>query len=250
MKTIDIYEDFYFNGKKLSQMGGRIIGDGMNTLTSVLPIKEVYTGKVLGVDGEIPYGAKLNPRTFDLTIYFDSVTDIRTISAWLHTNEPVDFYYVGDTIKSKVMLSDMVDMDMYYGGILDRHNFKGIMSLKFICYDPYYYLITDKIYTYTTFSSTHTFVNDGNVNSFARIKFEVTGIKDISYKLNGIQTTLKGVNTYCYLDAMYKTVEDSQGNKRYILSGEYPILKPQNNTFQLVSGSVNKITIECRSRFI
>lgn len=251
MRKIDIYEDFYFNKKRLSDFGGVIISDDEATITPVLPQKDILSERIIGTDIEVVYGSRLNPRTFDITVFFNDFINIREFAAWLHTTGPEDFYYIGDSVKLHAMINDSLDMELYYGGYNeDRDLFKGIAVLKFIAHDPYYYYIEDKTFTYNTFAAQHIFDCGATIKSFPRIKFEVTGTQNVVYKLNGIQTELNGVNQYCYIDGLYRTVEDFVGNKRHILKGAYPVLKPRENIFELINGSVNSVTIECRSRLI
>ena len=251
MKILDIYEDFSFKQKKLSDFKGRIASNGDGTTISVLPQKDILTERVLGVDEEFVYGSKLNPRTFSLYVYFENLVDVRDIAEWLNSDIAEEFFFVGDTVKCFAMLSDMCELETYYshtqGGI---NYYQGLMDLKFICYDPFYYYKEDKTFTYTTFSQAHTFDAGGSYKSYPRIKFEVNGNQNITYKLNGIQTEISGINQYCYVDGKYKSIEDFLGNKRGVLKGKYPVLKPKTNTFELISGSVAKVIIECRSRLL
>lgn len=206
---------------------------------------------MLGVDEEIVYGSKLNPRTFSLYVYFEDLINVRDISEWLNSDAPEEFFFLGDTVKCFAMLSDMCELEAYYDYTNEnRHYFKGLMDLKFICYDPFYYYKEDKVLEYSTFTQPHTFDTGGNYKSYPRIKFEVNGTQNIIYKLNGQQTQIINVNQYCYIDGKYRTVEDFLGNKRGYLKGKFPVLNSKLNTFELISGSVSKVIIECRSRLL
>ena len=249
MKKV-IYDDFYFNGKKLSEMNGVVISQ-INTPRSVTPGIDIITKKIPGMDGKYFERATYQVRTWTEEIYFKNI-DIRKISAWLSSKEEKDFYYIGDTALIKTIVVKKNDIDIFKTGV---DKFSGVMTVEFISHDPYYGLINSLIHEFTTVGVKE-FENDGNVESFPFIRFDLVGTQNIKFRLNDKIYEIKDAKDFIEIDTRIRTITDSVGNKRQDFYSEetrllyYPILLPGENTFELLLGSVEKVTINCKSRFI
>ena len=255
MNKINIYDDLYFNGKKLSDFGG-ILHNQYESARTLLPTTETSTISIPGIDGEIPFETRYGIREWTEDFYFEDMVDIREIAGWLGAKECSDFYYINDDIKIKAKVSDTVDFEVYCNGCnKDRYMYSGLMTISFVAYDPYYQLINPIYYEFSTVGIKH-FENKGNRQSLPIIRFEVVNTQNIKFKVNNKLYEVKEVNNWCEIDSRKRSVKDSIGNKRNNFTSEgdkiakFPVLKIGDNTFELISGSIRNVIIYCNSRFI
>lgn len=251
MNRQDIYSDFYFNGKKLSDFGG-IIVEQYENMRSLTPSQDVETKSIPGMDGEIPIATKYSSRTWTENIFFENMVDVRDISLWIGNKQDTEFYYINDDVKIKARIPDEIQFNMYTG---DKESFAGLMSIPFIAYDPYYYLIDPLSYQFST-TGIKTFENKGNVTSMPIIRFEVVGTQNIKFSINNKLYELKNISEWCEIDTRKRSVKDSKGNQRMNFYSEgdkiakFPLLNIGENTFDLKLGSIKKVIIECNCKFI
>ena len=252
IKIIKDYNDFYFNGKRLSDMKGIIINQ-YEAETNVTPSLNIETIKIPGRDGEIPISSSYEPRTWSLDIYFEELVDLRYISGWLGNKEEKDFYYIGDNVKIKALITDSLESNISFDAAGSK--FCGTLTLKLTAYNPYYELIDPISYQFDTVGLKE-FSNEGNINSFPNIYFQVIGTQNIRFSLNGKLFEIKNVKEYLEIDSNTRSIKDANGNRRLDFSSEgkrviyFPILKSGDNNFELVLGSIKKVIIRCNSIFI
>ena len=252
IKIIKDYNDFYFNGKRLSDMKGIIINQ-YETETNVTPSLSIETIKIPGRDGEIPISSSYEPRTWSLDIYFEELVDLRYISGWLGNKEEKDFYYIGDNVKIKALITDSLESNISFDAAGSK--FCGTLTLKLTAYNPYYELIDPISYQFSTVGLKE-FDNVGNIESFPNIYLEVIGTQNIKFSLNGRLFDIKNVKDWLEIDSNTRSIKDANGNKRNDFSSEgkrviyFPILKSGNNDFELILGSISKVIIKCNSIFI
>lgn len=253
------FDDFYFNGRWLSDLGGIIAGKDGLSLFSVLPAKEIKSEKIIGRDGEIVYGSSYQPRTFSIPILFSDVSRIREIASWLNVAQPTDFWLKGDGVKLKVLFDSAIDLQAYA--------LQGVVELKFIAHDPYFVELTPTPSVLTTGLDNITVQNVGNVECYPLIKF--TGTGDITVDINNSRYRFKSVDQYVYLDCYYYTVFKGDPNnpsgainklQNFVKVNElngvesYPTTMPifniGANSIKLVSGTCTEIQIINRNRWI
>lgn len=133
-----VQRDFFFNGHWLSEFEGDIGGASTKPL-NMLPQKEIIAEPVLGLDGEVFIKSRFQPRRFTIPVKFENMKRIREISSWLGVKEPSDFYYKGDKVKIKVLIDNLLDVELYA--------YEGLVELSFTAYDPYFKAIDDIIFT-------------------------------------------------------------------------------------------------------
>ena len=247
----NIYTDFYFNGKKLSDFGG-VICDQYENMRSLTPAQNVETKTVAGIDGEIVVATRYGNRTWTENVFFENMVKVRDISAWLGNKFDTDFQYVDDDVNIKARVPDAIDFNMYGSG---NDTYSGLMSIPFIAYCPYYKLINPLVYEFSTVGLKK-FDNVGNVESMPIIRFEVVGVQNIKFSINDKNYELKNINNWCEIDTRKRTVKDNIGNQRMNFYSEgdkitkFPTLKIGENSFELKLGSIRKVAIECNCRFI
>lgn len=253
------FEDFYFNGRWLSSLGGQICGkDGVSPF-SVLPAKDIKSEKILGVDGEIVFSSNYQSRTFNVPIMFEDITRIREIAGWLNVDKPTDFYFKNDTVKTKVMFDSAIDFEAYA--------LQGIVELKFIAHDPYFKLITEATQEFTSgLNLGVSVINSGNAKSYPLIRIEAT--EDVIISINDLPIRIVDIDEYIYLDTLYytaykgdiimpsscinkiDTVYDQLIVTEPTLLTTFPVLNIGANELKVVGGTVTKITVNTRPRWI
>lgn len=253
------YTDFKLGDKKLSDFGGILWNGGNEAYTiNLLPTMTKKTEQLPNTDGNIYYGATYDPRLITLYIVIDNPSFNETdFTNWIKEKVVRDFYFIGDTKKIKVVCDDMVNLQAY-------NKNQGTIELKLIAYDPYWYLITDSIFSKTSpvINTTYSFTNSGNDNSFPLIKLQCSGTQNnIIFELNGKQFKIKTMTTDVYIDFYTETVYNFNGSEKMnrlsnfeCLNGKYKYefgeLPIGNNTIKITSGTLTNITVNCRSRFI
>ena len=181
LRDIDIidFTDFCFNGRYISDLGGMVGSNSGGSLTfSILPSREYITDRPFYYDGEIVFATKLNPRVWEVPVFFEDLSNIniRQIAAWLITDEDAPFYFKGDTARINCRLdSDAFYLDTYSG-------IEGLTSLKFIAHDPHYYDInsTQETLSVASVAEQPVFINTGNTLTPCKVKIRGNGTIRIS----------------------------------------------------------------------
>lgn len=254
--------DFYFNGHWLSEFGGIIAGQNGLSPFSLTPQLDIKSEKVLGRDGELVYDATYNPRTFSIPVMFQDLTIIREIAGWLNSKTPSPFYFKGDTVQIDCLIDSALDITAYC--------YQGVVELKFIAHQPYFYSITDRkniINKTDTASSTIdnatntwtqnvtaitniTITNDGNIDSYPIYK--LVGVGDLSLTVNGQTFTIKGVTDFVYVDTKFCTAKTDGAvpiNFLGSMEGSFVTLLAGNNTIT-ASTNMTSVEIQCRSSWV
>ncbi|WP_353856980.1 hypothetical protein [Clostridium perfringens] len=251
MRNNDIYMDFSFNGKRLSDFNGWIHTTSNPFRSALLPSQELKS-EVIPSIGEVFVGKTLGTRKWSLDIFFDNILDQREIANWLMTEMESEFYFVGDSVKINALVENIDDLEIYAEGDV----FMGQFTINFVAYDPYYYPLTDKVLEFTTFSQEIVFNNDGNRESFPVLEFELNGLQNVKFKLNNVLFEVSESKDRLVIDTIYHTCSDAEINRRRSIVGSpaqffYNLtLKSGRNVVTLINGSVEKLTIHCNSRYI
>lgn len=261
MKSIlDIdFTDFYFNGHYLSQFGGFIGGTERLSKYPLLPSRNYTTDRAIGQDGETVFDSYLEPRQFEVPIFFDKLDNIgiRKIAGWLNTKTDQWFFYKGDALKIKCTLDSNGTFLDQLGNSSNRID-NGFISLKFIAHDPYFYEITPTIYDYQSLTSTlnrFSFTNLGNEESLPFLSIWGNGtisIKVYSESLSNLLTscTVTDLITGVELNTRYRTCTAQSGAPLFHkFSGKYPILPTGNYIIEII-GPVSRIKIDPNYRYI
>lgn len=252
MSVID-FTDFSFNGSFLTSFDGFVGGRGGFKNFSAIPSRDTTTEKLIGIDGELVVSSKLNPRTFAIPIFINDLADgkIRDLAVWLDTEEPKIFYWKDDTVYIKCMLDS--------GGIDFENIFdtKGLTELKFIAYDPFYYLITPTLITDTLTqpSDFTSIVNLGNKLSFPKVKILGSGtitIKSLDSAENELTSgVITGVAGHVFIDSLEKRVYSVAGSVITNLinnwTGTFPVIS--TGTVKLTFSGAGIISNEITPRF-
>lgn len=248
--------DFSFGGKRLSDFNGWVHTTNSPFTMPLLPNQELKSETIPSI-GEVFVGKTLGARRWSLDIFFDNILDQREIANWLMlmTEMESEFYFVGDSVKINCLCESTDDLEIYAEGDV----FMGQFTISFVAYDPYYYPIDNKTLEFTTFSQEIVFNNDGNRESFPVLEFDLNGLQNVKFKLNGVLLEVSEAQDKLVLDSVYHTCKDINSNirKNIVSNGGskaqffYNLtLKPKQNKFQLINGSVRKLTIHPNSRYI
>lgn len=139
------FTGFTFNKQHSSDFGIYRVSDGSRYQESLIPTFSDYTSEVTGGTGTHYWGSDFKTKTFNLSLAFDKVTELklRKMRQWLATPEisKIIFdelpykYYLGK-ISGEPQISyicfDEYDKDKGY-----RRIYKGECTLSFICFYPY-----------------------------------------------------------------------------------------------------------------
>ena len=252
------YYDFKLGDKKLSDFGGVLHNGGNDYVKlSLLPSMAKDVEETPLVDGNIYYGGRYEPRTIELNILIENPNfNQEEFINWLKPKKAQWFNFIGDNKKILVVYDDVVDMEIY-------NYSQSTITLKLIAHDPYWYLINDVVFQQAspTLNTTYTINNKGNTESYPLIKISCSSTQTISFELNGKKYKLTNVinDTYidCYTCTVY-TINNSVKTNRIslyeCLNGKYKYefgyLNFGKNSIKITGGTVNSLTVECKSRFI
>lgn len=247
-KDIDI-TNFFFNGKWLSEFEGVVAsgGGGIENF-SMLPNIEKQTSQVLEKDGEIFLGARYEPRTFSLDVWFKNVNRLRDITSWLGVLEPKEFYFKNDSVKLFCMIDGGFDWKKYMMN-------NGTVTLKFIAYDPYYYEIYPKKQIIKNINGTLDIrlFNDSNVKSFPIIEVK-NKIGDLRIECNSRVLIVKENQNYIKIDNFISDIfnEYNESIINKMVSGvDYGFIYfiPEINKIK-ITGNLSEIIFNLNSRWI
>lgn len=254
--------DFYFNGKWLSDFGGMIAGKSGLSSLSLTPQLDVKSEKVLGRDGELVYDSTYNPRTFTIPVMFNDLTRIREIAGWLNARKPTPFYIKGDTVQIDCMIDSALEINAY--------SYQGVVELKFIARNPFYYSITDRkhiinksgsasvnnntttnVYTQNVLSINNiTIINEGNMDSYP--VYKLVGVGTLSLTVNLKTITVTDVVDYVLIDTKYcNCYRDGAVPVNFIgkMTGEFLTIQTGNNIIT-ASPNCTSVEIQCNSKWI
>lgn len=254
MKTIQNIDflDFYFNGHYLSEFGGMIGGADRLSEYPLLPKRNFITDRAIGQDGNTVFDSYLDPRQFEVPIFFENIDSagIRNIAAWLNVKEDVPFWYKGDSLKLSCTL-DANDFSLETISGADGHT-----SLKFIAHDPYFYEVNPSAFEYelSEKSNTISFENLGTVECYPLISIigsgEITLSIIDSNKNELSKCTIKDVKQGVFLDSTQHTCYTVDlANSYQNFSGTFPII-PVGKSNIKVEGNVTTITVTPNYRWI
>lgn len=250
MRNNDIYMDFSFGGKNLSDFQGYIHTTRNLFAISVIPERDIRSETLAGI-GEVYTGTTIKARKWNLDIFFDELTDIRGIAEWLSSSIEKEFFFVGDSVKINCICENASDLEIYAD-----NKMRGEFTLTFVAFDPYYYNLNDEVLEFTTFSQEIVFNNDGNRESLPVLEFDLNGLQNVKFKLNNVLFEVSESKDRLVIDTIYHTCSDVEMNRRRSIVGSpaqffYNLtLNPGRNVFQLINGSVERLVIHCNSRYI
>lgn len=250
---MEYYYDFKFGQKRLSDFGGtiynkdgfkRTIGSDVEHITLPIPNK-----------GEIYYGTKITPITFDVDCYFKQSLKGREIANWICNQGEQRFQYIGDDKYCNAVYNGKLEFDIYGGDIKEQ----SIATIPFINYEGFWRTEETPItITEPTINQTYNIVGNNNIESFPTFKI-IPSSSTARFKWNDMYIALKNLkaNTEYYLDG-------EKGDFYYILAGtkvysmpclytdDYytmPSLLPfVNNEITLLEGSITSLIITKNSR--
>lgn len=247
------FDDFIYKGKKLSSFDGYVgsVDDGLKTY-SVLPSRSYVTDKPLGSNITTVYDSSLEPRTFEVPIVFNELTDgkLREIAMWL--DSPIDSQF------------QWVDDDVYINACLDSTDFNaqsssgvdGQIALKFICHDPFYY--STKLTQYTIASPVsgrlYTYANNGygdlppklTVSCSGTIKIEILDSNKEVYTTTNITDITAGVKINS------ETLECTllSGASHFAHIDDFPMIPQGEFSLKITGSSLTNAVLEYRERYI
>lgn len=252
LKNID-FLDFYFNGHYLSEYGGIVGGTEPLKQYPLLPTRVYVTDRAANQDGVYVFNSYLEPRIFEVPVFFEDIDSVglRKISAWLNSENDTWFYFKGDDLKIKCSIDGEYLLDTITGD-------NGVVYLKFIAHDPYYYALDEDEISYTGLSgSTHEFlfVNSGNQPCFPQMRIMSSGDITVSVlsenKTNVItQCTISDVVNAVNLDSVNcNCLSGSGANWFDLFDGDFPVF-PDGSSILRIDGLVNRVDITPNYRWI
>lgn len=240
------FMDFYFNGKKLSDFGGAVGSvDGGFKRYTLLPPREYVKDRPLFSDIQTIYYSYLDSRTFSVPIFFEEFHDgsVRELAAWLNSPTPSKFYFVGDDVYINVVLdSEAFDIDTY-GGL------NGVVELKFIGDNPYFYNLTAKNISYNPLVSGQAYkiTNEGSQDSYplldircsGDITIEVFDSSNYLYSVSNVTNIASGVK----INSLTQECNRISGESHFNFIDEFPVFPSGNFTIK-VKGSVTSMNVQ------
>ena len=126
---MEYYYDFKFGRNQLSDFGGTIYNsDGFKRTVGTDP---EHITLPIPTKGEIYYGTKQSPFTFDLDCYFEKSLEGREIANWICNQGEQRFQYIDDDKYCNAVYNGKLEFSIYGGEIEDQ----SIVTIPFICYD-------------------------------------------------------------------------------------------------------------------
>ena len=252
------YEDFRLGNKKLSDFGGIIYNEDGWKISNGLSSNKI-TSKLTNRDGELFLGLTYNPRVITIPIFIQEDIDIDEFYAWLLNGEQ-ELEFEDSDRKIKVVLDTQIDIQSYYDG-----DYKGLSTLSFIAYDPYWRATKD---TYSAMENPTSgqiikAKTKSNVVTYPIIKLTPTTSNKIQFKINEDLITLNisssNVGKEIIIDCENEEIYDIRNGAKYNLfsiynSNDYysfPTLNPyKTNTIEFITGRVSKMSIYHNNRWI
>lgn len=250
---MEYYYDFKFGRNQLSDFGGTIYNsDGFKRTVGTDP---EHITLPIPTKGEIYYGTKQSPFTFDLDCYFETSLEGREIANWICNQGEQRFQYIDDDKYCNAVYNGKLEFSIYGGEIEDQ----SIVTIPFICYDGFWRIDEVPIVIEKPIiNQKYNITGNNNIESFPTFKIVPSSSK-VKFKWNDMYIALKDLkaNTEYWLESecgdFYYL---SAGSKVYsipcLYTDEYytmPSSKPfTTNVITLLEGSVSKLTIIKNSR--
>lgn len=247
------FDDFIFNGKKLSDFGGYVgsTDSGLKTY-SLLPTRSYVTDKPLGSNITTVYDSSFEPRTFEVPIVFDQLTDgkMREIAMWLDSPTPSKFQWVEDNVYINACL-DATDFNVQSSSGQD-----GQIPLKFICFDPFYYDLNETQYTLTAVTSgtAYEYTNSGygdlppniTISCSGTIKIEILKGDDSVYTTTNITDITAGVKINS------ETLECTllSGASHFAHIDNFPMIPQGDFKIRVTGSNMSNLILQYRQRYI
>lgn len=247
------FDDFIFNGKKLSEFGGYVgsTDSGLKTY-SLLPTRSYVTDKPLGSNMTTVYDSSFEPRTFEVPIVFDQLTDgkMREIAMWLDSPTPSKFQWVEDNVYINACL-DATDFNVQSSSGQD-----GQIPLKFICFDPFYYDLNETQYTLTTVTSgnAYSYTNNGygelppniTISCGGTVKIEVLDSSNAVYTTTNITNITAGVKINS--ETLECTLLSGASHFQYI--DNFPMIPQGQFKIKFTGSNMSNLIFKYRQRYI
>lgn len=253
--TQSYYSDFKFGNKYLSDFNGIIINDNGWKINNNVTMNKI-TDKINMKDGEVFLGNTFSPRTITIPIHIYSDIDLDEFYAWLLSGEQY-FEFKNSNRRIKAIFDNQIDIEAY----LVNADFKGILSLDFIAYDPFWKAVNESIITAsTTLNAITTIKPSGNIECYPIIKIVPNGTQSkIIFKVNDDIISLSNVEREITINCETEEITEIQFGEPVDVFGkfystdyyEFPSLKPfVDNKIQITSGSVSSIKVTVNDRWI
>lgn len=245
------FEDFEFGGKKLSELGGYVGGEGGLKQYPIIPSRNYVTDKPIGSNITTVFDSSLEPRPFEVPIVFEELTDgkIREVAMWLDSPKPKKFMYVGDSVYINACLDG--DFEFQSSSGID-----GQVPLKFIAYDPYYYNNTKCSETISSLVSgtEYEYTNNGcdelppyiTIGCSGTIELEILDSNKNVYT----STTITNITGGVIIDSENENCTTLSGASMFAYIDNFPLLP--NGTFyvKVTGSSLGSFNMEYRERFL
>lgn len=244
------FEDFEFGGKKLSELGGYVGGEGGLKQYPIIPGRNYVTDKPIGSNITTVFNSSLEPRPFEVPIVFEELTDgkIREVAMWLDSPKPKKFMYVGDSVYINACLDGNFDFQSSSG-------IDGQVALKFIAYDPYYYSNTKTNKTISSLISGNEYKYENNgcdelppyitIGCSGTIELEILDSNKNVYT----STTITNITGGVIIDSENENCTTLSGASMFRYIDNFPLL-PNGDFYVKITGSnLGNFSIEYRERF-
>lgn len=245
------FDDFEFNGRKLSELGGYVGGDNGLKDYPIIPNRSYTTDKPIGSNKTTVFDSSLEPRQFEVPVVFEELTDgkIREVAMWLDSPKPSKFSYVGDC----VYINACLDGDFTFQS---SSGIDGQVSLKFIAHDPFYYNNTQHSETISNLQSTtkYKYTNNGyeelppiiTLGCSGDIKIEILDNNKNVYTTTNITDITGGVK----IDSINETCTLLSGANHFSKIDDFPLI-PSGDFYIKVTGvKLSNLNIEYREMYL
>ena len=251
------FTDFKLGNKLLSDFNGTLYNSQDANIINLAPTITHITEELANQDGQLYFGSRVEPRTIDLSVYFEGDFDLQELSAWLCKKEPQKFQFVDDDKEISVIYNSSLELRSFY-----NNDFQGTMDISFIAYDPYFRIVNERPINISNpvIGNKYNIKSKGNVDSFPLIKVKPYKTQSkIRFKFNDMLIVLKNVDKDIYLDCELEEVYEMNTGRKVLVREKYystdyyefPILAPfVSNTIELIEGSVDEISILPNSRVL
>lgn len=252
------YSNFRFGDKWLSDFGGVIYNEDGWKISNGLSSNKTTT-KLGNRDGELYQGLTYNPRTITIPIFIQNDIDIDEFYGWLLNGEQ-ELEFEDSGRKINAVLDNQIDITSYYDG-----DYKGLSTLSFIAYDPYWRPTKDtylKIESPTA-NTTKMIRTQSNTITYPIIKLIPTTANKIRFHINDkivvLNLTSGNVGKEITIDCEKEEIYDIRLGAKYNLFNIYYCteyydflsLNPYvSNEFKFLEGNVSKITIYHNNRWL
>lgn len=247
------FDDFIYNGKKLSSFGGYVgSADGGIKTYSLLPTRSYVTDKPLKSDITTVYDSSFEPRLFEVPLVFEELTDgkVRELAMWLDSPTSSKFQWVGDTVYINASL-DSTDFDFATSSGRD-----GQIPIKFICHDPFYYDLNQTQYTLTSPVSgqVYSYANNGygeiapylTITCSGTVKVEILDSSNKVYTTTNITNITGGVK----INSETLTCTLLSGASHFAYIDNFPMIPQGKFSLKVTGSSLTKIVLGYRQRYI